>query len=377
MADARATPVVVDGDAGADARARSDERVVVLLVAGSGRSGSTLLASALGQLPGAFCAGELRYLWQRGAVEDHRCGCGEPFSRCPVWTVVLEDVRRAHPDLDPADLAVRLRERLRARRLPQMLGRRALGRPPVPPSPDDAVLARLYAATARASGCRVVVDPSKLPPYGLLLQHLPGVDLRVVHLVRDPRATAWSWRRRKPTGDRAPGDRAPGDGAPGDGPRGDGRRGDGAAGALMPRPGLLRSSVLWTLWNVVAAASWPPAPGRAVRVRYEDLVADPARVLRAVAGVADLPAGDLPLRGGGDAPVEAVLAPTHTVAGNPDRHRSGPVVLREDDEWRRRMPRRARLLVGAVTAPGRLVLRARAGDPAAARPAVRADGTTS
>ncbi|WP_299033108.1 hypothetical protein [uncultured Pseudokineococcus sp.] len=366
MADARA------GSSGAPAAGD----VVVLLVAGSGRSGSTLLASALGQLPGAFCAGELRFLWQRGVVEDHRCGCGDPFSRCPVWTAVLADVRRAHPELDPAGLAERLRRRMRARRLPRLLARRALGLPPVPPSPDDAVLAELYAAIARTTGCRVVVDPSKLPLYGLLLQQLPGVDLRVVHLVRDPRATAWSWRRRKPTGDRA------------------------GAGALMPRPGLVRSSVLWVLWNVVAALAWPPAPGApagatplprppgrasstrrpAVRVRYEDLVADPAGALRAAAGVAGLPAEHLPLRGGGGAPVEAVLAPTHTVAGNPDRHRSGPVVLREDDEWRRAMPRRARALVGALTAPGRLVLRTR-GDrtaPAAAvRSAAAADGAAS
>ena len=91
MADAHGGSAGSGGSVGGAA----DEDVVVLLVAGSGRSGSTLLASALGQLPGAFCAGELRYLWQRGAVEDHRCGCGEPFSRCPVWTVVLE-IGRAH-----------------------------------------------------------------------------------------------------------------------------------------------------------------------------------------------------------------------------------------------------------------------------------------
>ncbi|ROP44029.1 sulfotransferase [Pseudokineococcus lusitanus] len=319
------------------------EPVVVLLVAGSGRSGSTLLASATGQLPGAFCAGELRYLWSRGAVEDHRCGCGRAFSACPVWSAVLAEVRRAHPDLDPAALAARLRARLRVRRLPAVLLRRAAGRRPLARHPDDAVLADLYRATARVTGARVVVDPSKLPTYGLLLEGLPDVDLRVVHLVRDPRATAWSWQRRKPTRD-VPGEET-----------------------LMPRPGLLRSTALWALWNAAAAAWWPPRAGRAVRVRYTDLVARPEAALAAVARVADLPddgvaGGDAPLvRRGADGVPQVHLAPTHTVAGNPDRHGSGAVALREDDEWRTRMPRGPRAVVGALTAPVRLALAGRPG----------------
>ena len=55
------------------------------------------------------------------------------------------------------------------------------------------------------------------------------------------------------------------------------------------------------------------------------------------------------------------LAPTHTVAGNPDRHGSGAVALREDDEWRTRMPRGPRAVVGALTAPVRLALAGRPG----------------
>ena len=47
--------------------------------AGSGRSGSTLITTVLGQLDGCFAAGELRYLWQRGMVDNRPCGCGAPF----------------------------------------------------------------------------------------------------------------------------------------------------------------------------------------------------------------------------------------------------------------------------------------------------------
>ena len=52
-----------------------------------------------------------------------------------------------------------------------------------------------------------------------------------------------------------------------------------------------------------------------------------------------------------------LLQASHTVAGNPDRLRRGEVVLRLDDEWRERMSRRDRAMVGAMTAPVRSCLR--------------------
>jgi len=46
----------------------------------------------------------------------------------------------------------------------------------------------------------------------------------------------------------------------------------------------------------------------------------------------------------------------HTVAGNPDRLRHGPVKLRLDDEWVAKMRRRDRVMVTALTAPVRTLL---------------------
>lgn len=166
--------------------------VRVLYLAGSGRSGSTLVTTVLGQLPGFFAAGELRYLWRRGIVENRPCGCGLPLVDCPLWTRVRADL----PGTDAAGIAGRLVERLRLRRLPVLLRRHRNGRPPVPGHPDDTHLARLYASIAAhalpGQGDGVVVDSSKLPPYGALLGGLPGIELYVLHVVRDPRATAFS-----------------------------------------------------------------------------------------------------------------------------------------------------------------------------------------
>ncbi|WP_158624226.1 sulfotransferase [Micromonospora sp. HM5-17] len=320
-------------------------RVRVLYLAGSGRSGSTLVTTILGQLPGFVAAGEVRYLWRRGLVENRPCGCGRPLRSCPVWTAVLRDV----PGSDPAGVAARLGGRLRIRRLPVLLRRHRRGQPSVPGHPDDARLARLYPAIARHVGAvpapaepsgpsaageseparvpnpppagRVVVDSSKLPPYGALLGDLPGVDLYVLHLVRDPRATAFSWRRRR---------------------RLDGDLDD----RLMSRPPVWKAALLWLVWNATTLRLWA-GTGRYLRVRYEDFVADPAGTVARIAGFVGVDPGELPF----PTPDTVRLAPTHSVAGNPARHRTGVVSVVADNEWVTALPRWAYAVVTALTWP--------------------------
>src|SRR5215204_2827150 len=57
------------------------ERVTVLYIGGHGRSGSTILAQTLGQIPGFVNVGEVWQVWYRGLRENERCGCGQPFTR--------------------------------------------------------------------------------------------------------------------------------------------------------------------------------------------------------------------------------------------------------------------------------------------------------
>jgi hypothetical protein len=275
----------------------------VLYLAGSGRSGSTLVTTILGQLDGFFAAGELRYLWQRGLVEGRPCGCGAPLADCPVWSPVLAGL----PPADPAAVAAGLRARLRMR-----------NRLRVPAHADDQAIAAVYAALAAHTGDAVIVDSSKLPPYGVLLSGLPGIDLRVLHVVRDPRAAAFSWRRRRSLD-------------------GDER--------LMTRHPVWKSAVLWSVWNAATIRLW--RRGRYLRVRYEDFVADPAGTVARIAAFAGSAPPALPF-----APDGTVrLAPTHSVAGNPVRHRTGGIAVTADDEWRTAMSRRAYAVVTALTLP--------------------------
>jgi Sulfotransferase domain len=299
----------------------TDGPVKVLYFAGSGRSGTTVVNNLLGQVSGAFAAGEIRYLWQRGVVEDRLCACGQPFSRCQFWGPVMAD---AIDESSPAaaDIAAGLLSRLRILRLPGLLWRRATGRPGVAPHPHDSAIERLYRAIAHHSGGAVVLDSSKLPPYGVLLSQLPGIELYLLHVVRDPRAAAFSWQRTKPLLD----------------------FGDDQ---VMPQQTLWKSSLLWLLWNSVTILLWGPRSNRYIRVRYEDFASAPEQTLAEVVRMIGLDPTALPFVG----PHQARVQPTHSVAGNPARLSSGTVRVKPDTEWMHRMGSRDHWVVTALTAP--------------------------
>lgn len=306
----------------------SPARPVVCYVAAAGRSGTTLVGRLLGQVPGVVDVGELAGLWRVRARPGWRCGCGEPLLACPLWRAVL-----AQPDgaagtlgeVDDATVAALRRRAWRTRHVPRLWWAAAVrGRPAVPA--HARTLGALYAAVASATGASVIVDASKFPGEAMVAAGA-GVDLRVLHLVRDPRAVAFSWSRDRP--------------APGG--TGDGRR--------MRRLPPATSSALWAATNAATALFVRRAagPGRYLRVRYEDLVADPRAACEAILGFLGVGAGaaDLPFTG----PHQAVLAATHSVTGNPGRFGTGPTTIALDDQWRRDMPRADRAVAAAVAAP--------------------------
>ena len=292
----------------------------VLDIAGSGRSGSTILDNILGQLDGFVSAGEGRFLWERGMKEDRACACGAAFSSCSSGQGAHDRVRRPSdggPGTDDGSLA-------QGRGLGTSPGSSVW---PVGESvrggldelPDR--LSSLYGAIADAAGARVIVDSSKLPTYGMVLDQVPGVDLRIVHLVRDPRATAYLWRRKKSLPDKL--------------------------GSTMQRQGPLKASALWMLWNGAAAAFWRKDRARYLRLRYEDFVRDPRSTIERVRAFA----GEDPSGSPFVLETEVELTPSHSVAGNPSRFTTGRVALRPDDEWRTAMRPRDRAVVTAVTWP--------------------------
>ena len=296
------------------------EPLRVLYIAGWGRSGSTILNMVLGQVPGFFPAGELRFLWQRNLLENHDCGCGEKFHECEIWRGVVE---RSGVDRDPA-LVRQVRESLDAavddKRVPELL--RAGGREAVYKrlGPAADALGRLYRGIRDQTGCRVIVDASKVPSYGALLEAVPGIDLRVLHLVRDARAVAYSWLRKKPQRD---------------------------VGRPMVQRTAFESGWRWAIRNAEVGMLWRRAGNRFLRLRYETLIDRPEDSLQQIVALAGEDGAPLPFV----RPGVVTLQPTHTSSGNPNRFTTGETELRRDEEWRRGMRRADRWIVSSVAWP--------------------------
>ncbi|GIU89331.1 MAG: sulfotransferase family protein [Acidimicrobiia bacterium] len=296
----------------------------VCYIVGTGRSGSTLLERLLGQMPGVVAVGEIIDIWWRGVVRDERCGCGTRFHACPFWTEVGE---RAFGGWEPirGQALHRVQDRLvrHAHRswLTGRLGRR--DRAGATRLLDS--LARLYDTIARVSGASVVVDASKRVSYAGLLHHA-GLSLRVVNLVRDPRAVAYSMTRLVP------------------------RPHPASEGEIeyMHTRSVPVAALEWVVFNelvrVLRAKGLP-----VLRVRYEDFVTDPPSALTAVLRHAGAPVDEDEVRSLASAPVD--LVPTHGISGNPMRFRHGAIDLRVDDSWKTAMPRTDRLVATVLTAP--------------------------
>jgi hypothetical protein len=306
-------------------------RTKVLSIVGPGRSGTTILASVLGEADGVVSVGELRWLWRRGLIERRSCGCGLPPDECPVWSKVVARTGAVGSDTAAEIAAAQdelssLRNRLRAIRSATGAGADwpALQR-------VREVTARLIPAISQVTGARVIVDSSKRAQDAAVLAGLDEVDHYVLHMVRDPGAVAFSWQRSDKKVRVAEGTRA------------------------MATRRLLPSVARWTENCLSAEILRRYVPReRWLFLRYEDFAAQPresvARILAFLGETAAPPFEE------GDT---VVLGPNHTVAGNPNRFRTGPVTIALDDEWTRRMPRQRRLAVRALTWPLQLRYRSR------------------
>jgi hypothetical protein len=291
----------------------------VLFLGGLGRSGTTLLERVLGELPDVVALGEVVHLWQRDVRDGERCGCGQPFHRCRFWSRVGQRAFGGWRQVD-LDRVLHLQRTVeRTRRIPRL----AVARPGRHPEVAEyaGYYQRIYQAAGQVAGARLVVDSSKHGALAWCLRHT-DLDLRVVHVIRDARAVAYSWTRRVI------------------------RPESGRAEMTRYRPG--RSALLWNAQNSALGL----LAGRGVpvlRVRYEQFVADPVRTLRQVAGFAglDLATADLDFLGRS----RVTLGTGHSAAGNPMRFTTGAVPLHSDDAWRCALAPRHRRLVGALCAP--------------------------
>lgn len=308
------------------------DSIKVLFIGGSSRSGSTVVERLLGALPGVCNVGEVVLMWERGLLRGERCGCGVPLPQCPFWREVGDVAFGGWNAFNVPEFLALKRSVDRHRFIPRLLAGGGSGRRLLPETATGraareyaAVYAQLYRAIQQVSGCAVVVDASKHASLAFCLRTEPAIDLRVIHLVRDPRAVAYSWTR--------PLKRPEAAGAAPASPR------------YIPTMSPASSAMRWNIVNLELHLL--TAQGTATRlIRYEDFIVAPVTGMRKLAGFVGV---EPELSFMSDTGAE--LGRTHTAGGNPMRFSSGWIEFRRDDRWASQLRPAARAQVTALTFP--------------------------
>lgn len=294
----------------------------VLYIGGFGRSGSTLVERILGQLPGFCSSGEVVFIWQRGLIDGQLCGCGTPVPECDFWSRVGKTAFGGWDQIDPHEMLALQKRVDRNRYIPSMVAPKL--RPGAQADLDryTDVLSKLYRAIGEVSGARVVIDASKHASTAFLLRRVPGIDLRVVHLVRDSRGVAYSWTKEVKKPEVTGGD-----------------------DAFMPQYSPSSSGRQWVAYNLMFDALG--VIDKTMLLRYEALMANPREGLERILAHAGEPSTTFDFLGDG----WVDLGCDHTVAGNPMRFHQGRLDLRLDQAWTTKLPERDRKVVTAITWP--------------------------
>jgi hypothetical protein len=279
-------------------------RTPVVYLAGSGHTGSTLLAMLADVHPAIASVGEIAVkpkIRRRGDGETQKCSCGAVIVECPFWKDVFERVTRQGLDFDARSwsndyrfenpvlhrvlsrdssyTSLRRARRWAEEHLP--IYRRRI-------RATDRVNIAFVRAVLDATGATVFFDTSKGTARLARLLAIREFDVKVVTLVRDVRAYAASARRR-------------------------GKSLTDAAGTWRKDQLAIRELVE------------PLAPEQRARIRYEDLCEDPAATLKRLWSFCGVVPMDPPTR---------VFSSEHHVLGN-NMRMAGPIEVRLDQRWRR------------------------------------------
>ncbi len=310
------------------------ERQRVLFIGGLGRSGSTLIERLLNEYPSTFAIGESVHIWERGVRDDELCGCGDSFSECVFWSEVGRRAFGSWSEIDSERVIDMRWHTDRTRQMPQIV--RALRGKTLPSEHRDyldligSVLVAAGELARERTGAEIILDSSKHLSSAALYSLDERLDVRVLHVLRDPRGVAYSWTKEIARPEASGGDMAE-----------------------MPRYSPARTAGRWVSDNT-GFAQLERLGVPTLRLRYEDFLNDSLGSLRTIATFAGIEPPDFP-EGVFDGSTGVLATPMHSAAGNPMRFGSADVTLRLDDAWTTKLPAQQRRVVSAITGPARKI----------------------
>lgn len=182
------------------------ETIRYVCMPGHSFTGSTLLAFLLNTNSSCASIGAAAGPISGVDFEDYPCSCGVSFRECEFWRRIESRVQETDPSFRIDTTTWNTRYTLTRSKLVNALATRPSPVPPVGRLRDAAVdrlfsrrLAQvgelnraLASAVLELTGAEVFVDSSRDPTRPRHLSRVPGLDVRVLHLVRDVRGNAVS-----------------------------------------------------------------------------------------------------------------------------------------------------------------------------------------
>ena len=293
----------------------SENARTILYIAGYGRSGSTLLERILSSNERIFGTGELSRLPDFLNYRSWTCSCGDEIGDCDFWGEVIKGlekmeyssktwkrIRNKHESF--ASFYHFFTRRLGSEREPYIDIMKQLFETIFQHLPEETDYVVDSSKTARKSFFRPLV-----------LSRFVGLEVKVIHLVRDGRGCMWSNLK------------------------GSNRKMERGEDPNLPFAAL-RTAISWPLANTGAQLFAHFAESENyLRVKYEDFVNDPDRSLNRIGKFINL---DL------EPQVEMLknqepIPKSHQLAGNRMRKKKS-IVLQEDLEWKDSLSRSQNLL---------------------------------
>jgi hypothetical protein len=276
-------------------------KVKIIYLAGEGRSGTTLLEKLLAEQNNIFAGGELRYIWERSIKDDQLCSCGKRFSECEVWQRIISDIR----ENINVDLFINTYNKIgRMRHYPFFKLLKKCN------NKDFDIISniyyKLYKSILKNTNSTYVIDSSKHPVFAHILSTNPNIELYVIHLIRDPRAVAYSSmkkRIRPEIKDRV---------------------------EYMPIYPSYISATAWKFVNIVSEQLNKESK-KYMRLKYEDMFKDIKATINKIGNFLELESINFDFIKSNNI---VKLHSNHTTSGNPMRFKSGNIKLRIDDEWK-------------------------------------------
>lgn len=289
----------------------------LIYIMGNSRSGSTVLDMVLGSHPHAHSVGELVKLPKSGWLHNEFCSCGQHLQNCDFWS----RVNKRWEELAMIDQAQYLAIREQFYRSWYVLRPKRLL-----DNPDFAHFIQakeaFYQAVFEVSGKDTIIDSSKNPIDAYFATRVPGIELTLLHLVRDSHGVAWSMRKSFEKDLR-----------------------QGIQHEIKPTP-LYKTSKTWMTINLTCSYLGRLFPQNYLRLRYEDFMEDPKSALAALTEKTTIHFTDC---------LEAIekgIRPEsrHIMAGNRVRM-ADQVFLKPDLAWQEKLTRTQKGLISLLTFP--------------------------